>query len=394
MTRKFPHENIIRGKGLLCLRRLSCGLLVILLFTGLGGCHSSNPPAKNQTPKSQLDTQGTELVLNNAILEQSNKRENTVWKIKADNIVYSEDKKNAVLDKMVGNLLQNDKIILQISAKNGEVQDNGNVIILKEDVLASDPRNQGLIESSLVEWQPRKNLLLIKDGLKAIHPNLEVIAKSGRYFTDRENLELQGDVIATTNKPALQLKSDRLEWNIAQDKITSSGPIKVVRYNENEKVTDRLVSDRAEVDLVKNVATLNKNIEIISLQPNLQAATEFLTWDYQNRIGKTDRPIQILDRDRQISLTGNKGEINLQQQTAKLQNGVQGINQQKRSQLYANQLIWEVATEKIAATGNVVYEQADPQARLMGEKAVGTLSDNNIVVTSDGKKQVTSIINN
>ncbi len=46
------------------------------------------------------------------------------------------------------------------------------------------------------------------------------------------------------------------------------------------------------------------------------------------------------------------------------------------------------------ATGNVIYEHADPQARLTGDKAVGTLSDNNIIVTSEGKNQVTTEIDN
>ena len=360
--------------------------MTIALF----GCQPSST-TPTSTPEV-VNRDNTQLVLNNAILEQSNKQENTVWKIKAENIVYSEDQKTASLDLVVGNLLQNGKIIFKISAKEGQVRDNGNTIVLKNQIVANDPRNGSVMESNLVEWRPQESLLLIKEDLSGIHSNLEVSASYGKYFTDRESLKIEGNVVATTNKPAFQLTSDRLVWDIARDRVSSPGKVEIVRFDENENTTDRLVSDRALVDLGTNTATLNDNIELISLQPKIQVASESLVWNYQQRIGKTDRPIQILDRDRQITLTGNKGEFDLQQQVAKLKDGVRGINSKKASELYANQLTWKIATEEVEATGNVIYEQADPKARLTGEKAIGTIGNNDIVVTSNGKKQVTSVI--
>ncbi|MDJ0570787.1 MAG: LPS export ABC transporter periplasmic protein LptC [Pleurocapsa sp. MO_192.B19] len=372
------------------------GLVKYLLLTtfvvSVYGCQAS--PAKQESPSVSIERLDTKLLLNNAILEQSNALENTVWKIKADSILYSEDQKTAALEQVIGNLLQDGKLIFQISAKSGEVRDNGNIIFLKDEIVASDPRNESVVKTDEVEWRPQENLLLIKQDLTAIHPNLEVSAATGKYFTDIESLEIQGDAIATSNDPGLQLKSDRLVWNIPQDIIESPSAMQIVAYNEDETVTERLVADRAKLNLADKTAILNNNIELISLQPSLQIATDFLTWNYQQRVGSTNQPIEILDRDRQISLTGNQGEINLQQQIARLQNGVKGINQQKPSELYARQLTWKIDTEEITATGNVIYEQADPKARLTGEKAIGILGNNKIVVTSDGKKQVTSVIDN
>jgi LPS export ABC transporter protein LptC len=366
--------------------------LFLLGAIALTACQTSSPKLPPQSlEKSRLDTQ---LVLNNAVLEQSNKQDNTVWKIKADNITYSEDKKTAVLSEVVGNLLQDGKIILKISAKEGKIQDNGNIVILKNQIVASDPRNGSIMTSELVEWRPQENLLLIKKNLTAVHPNLQVKAQTGTYLTDTESLEIEGDVVADASNPALQLKCDRLIWNLDQDLVTSPGALAIVRYDDQENITEQLVSDRAQVNLATHTATLNENIELISLQPKIQVASQSLIWNYQERVGKTDKPIQIVDRDRQLTLTGNQGEINLQQQIAKLKAGVQGINQQKASQLYASQLVWQIETQTVEAIGNVIYEQADPKARLTGEKAIGTLDNNNITVTSNGKQQVTSVIDN
>ena len=374
----------------LTVRELNAFLSLLLLMS-IVSCQSSTPSSSQASGESRLDT---ELILNNAVLEQSNKKENTIWKIRADRIDYSEDQQIANLDRVVGNLFYNGRIILKISADTGVIKHNGNVILLKGKIVAQDQRNGSIINSEAVEWRPQENLLLIKEKLSGTHPNLSVDAQSGRYFTDIEKLEIQQDVVATTNQPSLQLTSDRLDWNIPQSQIIIPDAVKIVRYDEQETITDRLVSDRAEFDLAKNIAILNRNIELIALDPPLQIATNALTWNYKDRIGTADQPIQILDRQRKLSLTGNQGEINFPQRIAKLKNGTKSVNQQKNAELYARQLTWQINSEKVEATGNVVYQQVNPKARLTGEKAIGTLGDNNIVVTSNGKKQVTSVIDN
>lgn len=373
--------------------KFSTNIAIALHLLLLAGTVSCGRTITESEPRKSENRSDTQLVLNDAVLEQSNKQDNTIWRIKADNIVYSEDKQTATLDRVVGNLLQDGKIVLKISAKTAEVRDNGNSILLQEEIIASDPRNGSVINGSVMEWRPQENLLLVKDRLRGIHNDVKITANSGRYLTDLERLELENNVVATASNSALQLTSDRLVWNIPQDAIESPGAITIIRYDDNQTVTDRLVGDRAEVDLIQNLATVNHNVELITVDPKLQAATDSFTWNYQQRVGTTNSPIQILDRDRQISLTGNGGEIDLPQQIAKLENGVRGINRQA-SQLYARQLTWNIETQEIEAVGNVVYEQVDPQARLTGEKAIGTLENNNITVTSNGKQQVTTTINN
>ena len=364
----------------------------MIFLLSISGCQKAQISPKDTSPA--VNRVKTSLVLNNAILEQSNDRDNTIWKIKADSIVYSEDKQTATLQTVIGNLLQDGKTILEISAKAGEVKDNGNIILLRDEIVARDTRNGTVVRSNNIEWRPQENMLLISQNLNGTHPNLEVTAAAGKYFTDIESLELQGTVVATIDKPALQLKSDRLIWSIPQDIIKSPTKLQIVRYQSDQTITDRLVADRGQLNLAENTATLNNNIEVISLDPKLQIATESLTWNYENRIGNADKPIQIVDSDRKLSITGNQGRVDLQQQVVNLEAGVRGINQKNLSQLYARQLMWDITTEELEAIGNVVYEQTEPKINLTGDKAVGTLGDNNIVVTSDGNKQVTSVIDN
>jgi LPS export ABC transporter protein LptC len=393
MRKKQLNKHIIRQKNRHLGFWLSVCSISILLFN-LTGCQSQSPSATQAAPQSPITPRSdTRLVFNNAILEQSNIEGDTLWKLKAENTVYSDDKKTAYLDQVTGNLLQNDQITLQLSGKKAEAQNNGTIIFLRDEVILSDPRNGATLKSEEIEWRPQENLLIVRQNLTVTHPELNITAEEGRYYTDTSSLELQGKIVATTQELSLQLKTEHLKWNIPQQKIIGDRNLEIVRY-QGEIITDRLVADQGQVDLAKHKITLNDNIELVSLQPQLQIATNFVTWDYQTRIVSTERPIQILDRQNQLTLTGNQGEIDLQQQVARLDRGVEGINHQKRSQLYSRQLTWNIATETVEAMGNVIYQQVAPKINLAGDRAVGKLSDNNVVVSSDRQegKQVTSVI--
>lgn len=372
-------------------RAIAKNLLLIVVWLSLAACQQT------QSQTSAADTverTNTQLTLNNAVWQKSNRQDNTTWKIRAENAVYGKNKRTAELKNVTGNLLKDGKIILQLSAERGEVRDNGNLVLLKDNIVATDPRNGGTISSDAVEWRPTDNLLLIRQNLRGDRDNVRVTATEGRYYTNSETLELRDKVVITTAEPALQLTSDRLTWNLPQNIVNSEVPLQIVRYQDNT-ASDRLVADRGMVDIDNNTVTLTDNIELIATDPQLQIATNSLVWNYQTRTINTDRPIQIIDRANQLNVTGNAGEVDLNRNIAYLKAGSKSISEANSAQLYANELIWNLDTEIVEAIGNVVYQQNEPQVNVTGNKAEGRLTDNSIVVTGNKKSgQVTSVIDN
>ena len=59
-----------------------------------------------------------------------------------------------------------------------------------------------------------------------------------------------------------------------------------------------------------------------------------------------------------------------------------------KQKLRADRLIWQIASQQILGTGNVVYQQVNPPIKFTGTRGVGKLQDQSIVVSSDGKQQV------
>lgn len=350
-----------------------------------------NKPSNAKTDEqSSLDIE-SRLVLNNATLEQSNAEGKSLWKIQVKKALYSRDKEIAQLEKVKGNIYQDGKIVLYISADKGEVYKDGEEIFLKENIIATDPRNGAVIRSQEVEWRPKDSLLIVRKDLKGSHAQLEATAKEGKYQTIEQKLELRGDIVATAREPKLQLKTEHLTWTIPTHKLMGDRSLKVTRY-QDKIITDQIVTDSSQVDLKAKTVTLQQNIEFKSLEPPLQIASNRIIWNYETRIVTSDDPIQLLDTQAQISITGNRAQVDLNKKIAHLSDGVQGINNKTQAKLYAKELDWNIPTQVVSAIGNVIYQQINPVFNLTGDKAVGVLRDNSVVVTSNSPTRVVTEI--
>lgn len=366
-------------------------LLVLLL--AISGCPRS--PQKTQDSQTNTATPQkleTNLVFNNFTLEQSNDRGVTLWKISADKAVYSQDKKIASVEKITGNMLQDGKVFLHLSAEKGKIENNGEKVTLEDKIIVTDRRNQAVITSKKAEWFPKKNLLIVPQDITGSDPNLKVVAKQGQYFTKEERLELVGQILATTKDPPLQLKTDRLSWLIPQQKVIGDRSLTIDRYQE-KTITDRIQAGKGELDLKTKIALLQQNVALNSFNPPVQVATNYAIWDTKARIVRSPTPVQIVHTQQQMTVTGNQGQIDLAKQVANLVGGIKGESKRKQANIYAKTMIWNIPTEIIEAEGNVIYQQADPPLNLTGPKAVGKLEENSIVVSgNNGERVVTEIV--
>lgn len=356
-----------------------------------------NPSSNSDTGKNLDSTArlNTQLVLNDAVLEQSNLKGDLVWKIKAKQTTYSDDRKIAYVEGITANLVKDKKIIIKVKGDKGEIRDNGNVILLTDNIVANDIRNKSVFRGNHVEWHPLENTLVVQDNLQVNHADLIVTATTAKYFTDVESLELLDKVVANTINPNLLLEGERLSWQIPQQKIISQSLVKIVRYHK-EKVTDRLFADTAQVDLNDHNVSLHGNVELNSLEPDLSIASNSFIWNYRKRIINSDQPIQLVNDLQQFSVTGNQGQINFKSKIATLKDGVQGINNREQATLYAQQAIWDIDLQEIDAVGNVIYNRTQPNVNLTGDKALLDLGANKATISSNEpvQKPVVSVVVN
>ncbi len=367
-------------------------LALLLMVSGCGKKPEAVAPPPPET-STNTDTQDTEsrLVFKNITLEQSDSQGQPLWKIKAEQASYTQEKKVANLEKLAGNLYQDGEIVLKISAAKGKIEQNGEIIWLEDEIIAIDPRNGTEIQCKKAQWKPKQNLLLVDSQIIANHPQLRVSAQQGKYFTKLEKLVLNKNILAKAIKSSVQLQTEQLTWNIPQEKLIGDLPLDIEKYQKNT-VTDRLQVGKADINLKTEIAYLAENLELNSVNPPLQIATKSATWDIKSRIITTENPIKIIDQKQQITVTGNQGKINLDQKIAYLKNGVTGESLIQKAQIYSNYLTWNISQELFTAEGNVIYQQSEPQFVATGNKAIGKLSEKNITVSSNGRERVVTEI--
>jgi LPS export ABC transporter protein LptC len=364
-------------------RGIRSPLLYALLLTLL--CTTTACGNRNRTAdKIAQDTQQAEdfdnsLTFNAVTLEEFDPKGRLWWKVKAAQASYSKDKKVARLQQPTGEFFQDGVSVLQVKGQQGEVQQNGQTIFLRGKITATDTRDGLVMKGDELEWQPRKELVIVRNNLTGTHRQLKIAAKEGRLFTRTQRLELQGQVKAQAINPDLTFQSERAIWQIKQQTLTSDRPLQIDRFNKTVP-TDRATANTGVADLKQKRITLKQNARLTLADPPTQLASNSMVWDLQRQTVASDQLLTIDNRQQQVALSGNEGRIDLKAKMLYLEGDVRGIGAKNQAQLNSDRLNWNMVTQKFEADGNFRYRQGQPPLNLAGPRATGTLRDQNILV--------------
>jgi LPS export ABC transporter protein LptC len=358
----------------------------------LMGCRGQNQTAnKLSADTTTVQKIDTELTFNNVDLEQADEQGRTVWKVNAAQATYSQDQQVAQVKNPTGELFQDGKPVYQIKAQQGEVHQDGKQLFLKGEIVATDPKSGLVLRGNELEWLPEKDLLIVRNQITGSHKQVQAVAQEARVFSREQRVELQGKVVANTTNPATQLQTEHLTWLIEEEKFIADRAIAIDRY-QDKKITARSTANSGEFSLKTNIATLKQNAQLALVNPPVQVASNSAIWDLNTEIVTTDQPVRIIHHQEKMTMTARQGRMDLQKQIAYLNGDVAGSGQ-KGQTINSQRLTWTIPTQLVEAQGNVVYRQTQPPVSFTGDKAVGKLQDESLVVRSgSGNRVVTEII--
>lgn len=372
--------------------------IVVMLLLGITACSPKNA-RDNQTPAttSNQPHYETSLTFSDVTLEQTNAQGKPVWNVKAKRAVYSQDKKVARVQSPRGELFEEGKVAYQFTAAQGEIQQDGKRLFLEGQIVAVNPRNGVVLHGNELEWLPDQDLLIVRNHLTVNRQQMQITAQEARVFSKVSRMELQGQVVAIAANPRLQVRTEHLIWQIQEQKLIGDRPVQIARFN-GQTVTDQAAADRANVDLNTKVVTLKQNAQLSLVdalnaapanagQQNanlpLQVASNDLSWNLNAETLTASQPVRLVDRTHQVTVTANQGWMDLQKKVAYLTGKVYGVGGRGQS-LNSTHLTWYLPNQLFVATGDVVYHQVEPVASFAGQKAVGKLQDQTIVVSGGG----------
>lgn len=369
-------------------RAIAVGLLMVM--SSVAACDRRSSGADQIAADSEsAQTDPSQLTFANISLTQANAAGKTVWEIRAEEAEYSADNRIAMVTRPKGDLFQDDEVIYRVEGDQGEVHQDGEVVYLRGNVIAQDTRDGATLQGDELEWRPNEDLLIVRNNLRGVHPQVNATAQSAQVFTRDRRMELSGNVQATTTDPNFRLKGEQLIWYLPEERIVSPVAVQVERY-DNQQIIDRATGNQAEVKLADQVLTLSNNAVVTMQDPPLQISSNNLVWQVETETIASDQPVTVVNRQQQTTLTADRGQMNLADEVAVLNGNVRVAAQTNQSRLAADNLVWVIPTQDLEATGNVVYQQENPVATLRGNRAVGKLEDQTVVVS--GGRVVTEVV--
>jgi LPS export ABC transporter protein LptC len=360
-------------------------ILRVVLTIAIVGISSCVPTSKPKPTKPSVAIEA-KLELNNLSFQQVDKQGKPLWKVRAQKGVYSPDKKLAKVTNLDGDFYQDGQVVLHVTAKVGEVEQAGEKVILRGDVVTKETRNQLTLIGQEVEWQPKADLLIIRDKVQANQPKFQVNADEGRYLSRKQQLELSGKITAYYQDPRLAMQTEHIIWLVKDQKIVGDKPVQIQRYQE-QQITSQVTANSFSTALDTKVINLQGNVQLNATKPLMQVNGESFAWNIDRELVTANRPITIVDSKEAVTLTAKTGELDLQKSLATLAGQAIAVATRNQAKLEANRLVWEITSQQLIGTGNVVYQQIDPVIKFTGTRGVGKLQDKSIVV-SGGKQQV------
>lgn len=365
--------------------RIHCWASIFLttVFLGIGGCTPTPKPPTQPTP-SAIEPK---LELDNLSFEQVDKQGKPLWKVRAQHGVYTPDKKRAKVTNLVGDLYQDGQIILHITAKAGEVEQEGEKMTLRGDVITKETRNNLILIGQEVEWRPQADLLIIRDRVQANQAKFQVNATEGKYVSRKQTLDLNGKITAFSTDPNLAIQTEHITWLVKDQKVIGDKSTKIQQY-QAQQITAQVTANRFSTALERKIINLQGNVQLNTVKPQIQLNGESFQWNVDQELVTADRPLTIVHQQEAVTFKANTGELDLKQSIGTLTGKASGVATRNQAKLNADRLVWEITSQQLTATGNVVYQQTDPVVKFTGTRSVGKLQDRSIVVSGGTKQQV------
>lgn len=372
-------------------RVLLCSALLLVMPLALTGCNLNRGEKKLAQDAKKLEGENfdTDLTFNSVTLEDFDKNGDRWWKVKAEQATYSRDQKVARVKKPKGELYQDGKVVLKVTGDGGEVLKDGERIFLRGNIVATDVRDGLVMKGNELEWQPKKDVVFIRNDVTGTRQKVNASAQKGKYLTRQRRLELDGKVAVNSQDPDVKFNTERLVWLVDKQKVIGERPLQVER-SENKAVTDRAFANQGEMDLKTRIVTLKQAAKLNIVDPAVEVTGDLINWQVRERMVLSPQPVTINNVKDNVTLTGDQGDLNLKTKLLTLTGNVRGAGGPRQSRLTSDRLLWNLDTQQFQAEGNVTYEQAKPPLNLAGPKANGTLKEQQVVVS--GGRVVTEFV--
>lgn len=361
--------------------------LLVTLFLGITACNQQNQSQENISN----EVRESDLTLNDVTLEEASEAGEMLWRVKSKQAAYVKNQELVRVTKPEGELFRDGKLAYKITALQGEVYQNGDRILLIEEIEVYDIHNQIIIRGKQLEWLTEPGIIIVRNNITGNNEQLQASAQMAKVISLEKRIEFYDQVVIMFKEPVLKIQTDQLFWEIDKKKLIANKPIKIEELKD-KKVIGIAYGEESEFNLESQIATMKKNVQLLRINPKIQISSDLMIWNMPQDLIDSPGPITVLEKGEKVVLQANKGQGNFQKNTFVLSGDVVGVGQQNQAQLNSDRLTWYSNNQTFEAEGNVFYRQVDPPFNVRGPRAVGQLKNEKVIIQGGNNNVVTEII--
>lgn len=361
--------------------------LLVTLFLGITACNQQNQSQENISN----EVRESDLTLNDVTLEEASEAGEMLWRVKSKQAAYVKNQELVRVTKPEGELFRDGKLAYKITALQGEVYQNGDRILLIEEIEVYDIHNQIIIRGKQLEWLTEPGIIIVRNNITGNNEQLQASAQMAKVISLEKRIEFYDQVVVMFKEPVLKIQTDQLFWEIDKKKLIANKPIKIEELKD-KKVIGIAYGEESEFNLESQIATMKKNVQLLRINPKIQISSDLMIWNMPQDLIDSPGPITVLEKGEKVVLQANKGQGNFQKNTFVLSGDVVGVGQQNQAQLNSDRLTWYSNNQTFEAEGNVFYRQVDPPFNVRGPRAVGQLKNEKVIIQGGNNNVVTEII--
>jgi lipopolysaccharide assembly outer membrane protein LptD (OstA) len=360
----------------------------------LSACSWRAPKPQAATSKS---VEGG-VAFSKVVLAQADAKGKLLWKFQAQGVTYGEGQQVAQAKTLKGQLFEAGRPLFDIAAEGGTIRQQNQQVRLQGNIRVVDRQHRILFRGKEAQWNGQSGQLLVQNGLTVSQSKLQIWGNQLQTSKQGREVRVTGNVVMETRtadqtQRRLRLKTNQALW-LVNDQVIQVGATGT--ENQPSVTAEQLGASEKTAALAGTAQANLKNGQITLFSPaKLQSGpvtltSRVLTWDTQSQKLIANELLQILDSRNQLSVLANRGTLDQPSNLVDLQGKVEVRGLRNASSLSAEQLLWNIATQRIEANGNVSYVQTGPNLTLHGPKAVGRVTDQTLRVS--GGDVVTEII--
>ena len=364
-----------------------CSLLLLLCLSAWSWLRQ---PTVTPTP---VEAQSDQLVFEDVTLDQPNERGERLWKLRAVQATYSPSGSQAKVDKPRGKLFRGEQELYEIEANEGEVNQDGETIVLRGKVFVQDLRDGAALRADEAEWLPNEDSLTLRGQVVGTQEGLQIRASEGIWQDSSNEIRLTGTPVLTTVKEQrLTVETEAALWQIGQQRISSEKAIALRQSAEAdpETIVRRANAGNGELNLETQDVILRQNAIVTFVEPPMDIRSNNLRWQTQRDQVTSEARVTVVDRAEKVTMAGDRADADIANEVVEFTGNVRGVAELRQSRITADRLKWFAKTQDVEAEGNVNYAQVEPSLEVSGPSATGNLNDE-FVTMSGGEVQTTVI---